>query len=247
MENFKGKISVIIPAYNESNNISKTIEETIKVFEEVENKYEIIVVDDGSEDNTFLEAKKAIGDNEHLKVIRCSETNRGKGFAIKSGFKYVSGDLVVFMDADLDLHPEQIRILFKHLKKRDADVVIGSKRHPDSEVDYPWYRKILSDVYYFLILILFNLPVRDTQTGLKMFKFKPLKEAFGKILVKRFAFDLELLLIIHKLGYKIVDAPVKLVFKPKKFRSVGLKAILEVLWDTIAIFYRLYILNYYKL
>ena len=247
MKNFKGKISVIIPAYNESDNISNTIEETIKIFEELGSKYEIVVVDDGSEDDTFLKAKKANGNSNYVKVIRCSETNRGKGFAIKNGFKHVSGDLVVFMDADLDLHPEQIRILFKHLKKRDADVVIGSKRHPDSEVDYPWYRKILSDVYYFLILILFNLPVRDTQTGLKMFKFKPLKEAFGKILVKRFAFDLELLLIIHKLGYKIVDAPVKLVFKPKKFRSVGLKAILEVLWDTIAIFYRLYILNYYKL
>jgi len=151
------------------------------------------------------------------------------------------------MDADLDLHPEQTRILFKYLEEKKADVVIGSKRHPDSIVDYPWYRKIMSNVYYFLILILFNLPVRDTQTGLKMFKFEPLKRAFERILVKRFAFDLELLLIIHKLGYKIVDAPVNLVFKPKKFRSVGLNAIFNVLWDTVAIFYRLYILNYYKL
>ena len=247
MENFKGKISVIIPAYNESDNILNTLRETIKVFEKVGNSYEIVVVDDGSEDDTFKEAKKARANNNYVKVIRCSETNRGKGFAIKSGFEHVNGDLVVFMDADLDLHPEQMRILFKHLKERNADVVIGSKRHPDSEVDYPWYRKILSDVYYFLILILFHLPVRDTQTGLKMFKFKLLEEAFEKILVKRFAFDLELLLIINKLGYKIVDAPVKLVFKPKKFRSVGLKAIFEVLWDTIAIFYRFYILNYYKL
>ena len=247
MENFKGKISVIIPAYNESDNISNTIKETIRVFEEVGNKYEIIVVDDGSEDDTFFKTKQAIGNNDNTKVIRCSEINMGKGFAIKSGFEHVSGDLVVFMDADLDLHPEQIRILFKHLKEKKADIVIGSKRHPDSIVDYPWYRKIMSDIYYFLILILFNLPVKDTQTGLKMFRLEPLKEAFGKILVKRFAFDLELLLIIHKLGYKIVDAPVKLVFKTKKFGSVGLKAIFHVLWDTAAIFYRLYILNYYKL
>ena len=247
MENFKGKISVIIPAYNESDNISNTIKETVRVFEEVGNKYEIIVVDDGSEDDTFLEAKKVIGKNDCVKVIRCSEINMGKGFAIKSGFEHISGDLVVFMDADLDLHPEQIRILFKHLKEKKADVVIGSKRHPDSVVDYPWYRKIMSDIYYFLILILFNLPVKDTQTGLKMFRFEPLKEAFERILVKRFAFDLELLLIIHKLRYRIVDAPVKLVFKPKKFGSVGLKAIFHVLWDTIAIFYRLHILRYYDL
>jgi len=247
LESFKGKISVIIPAYNEGDNISNTIEETIRVFEEVGNKYEIIVVDDGSDDDTFLKAKKAKDNNNCVKVIRCSDTNMGKGFAIKSGFKHVSGDLVVFMDADLDLHPEQIRILFKHLKEKEADVVIGSKRHPDSEVYYPWYRKIMSDVYYFLILILFNLPVKDTQTGLKIFRFEPLKEAFEKILVKRFAFDLELLLIINKLGYRIVDAPVKLVFKPKKFRSVGLKAIYDVLWNTAAIFYRLYILKYYKL
>jgi len=247
LENFKGKISVIIPAYNESDNISNTIEETIKVFEEIGNKYEIIIVDDGSDDDTFLMAKEAGSNNSHVKVIRCGDTNMGKGFAIKSGFEHVNGDLVVFMDADLDLPPEQIGILFKHLKEKEADVVIGSKRHPDSVVDYPWYRKIMSDAYYLLILILFNLPIRDTQTGLKMFKFEPLKEAFERILVKRFAFDLELLLIIHKLGHKIVDAPVKLVFKPKKFRSVGLKAIFDVLWDTVAIFYRLYILNYYEL
>ncbi|MBA7635408.1 Undecaprenyl-phosphate 4-deoxy-4-formamido-L-arabinose transferase [subsurface metagenome] len=247
MENFKGKISVIIPAYNEGDNIENTIKETIKVFEQVGSKYEIIVVDDGSEDDTFLLVKKVSDNNDHVKVIKCSDTNMGKGFAIKSGFEQVSGDLVVFMDADLDLHPEQIRILFKHLKEKDADVAIGSKRHPDSIVDYPWYRKIMSDVYYLLILILFNLPIRDTQTGLKMFKYKPIKEAFKRILVKRFAFDLELLLIIHKLGYKIIDAPVKLVFKPKKFRSVGLNAIFHVLWDTAAIFYRLYILKFYKL
>mgnify|MGYP001067993047 CR=1 FL=1 len=247
MKNFKGKISVIIPAYNEGDNISYTIKETVRVFEEVGNKYEIIVVDDGSEDNTFLEAKNASDNNNFLKVIRCGDVNMGKGFAIKSGFEHVSGDLVVFMDADLDLHPEQIGILFKNLKEKKADVVIGSKRHPDSVVDYPWYRKIMSDVYYLLILFLFNLPIKDTQTGLKMFRFEPLKKAFEKILVKRFAFDLELLLIIHKLGYKIVDAPVKLVFKPKKFRSVGLNAIFHVLWDTAAILYRLYILNYYKL
>ncbi len=247
MENFKGKISVIIPAYNEGDNIENTIKETIKVFEEVGSEYEIVVVDDGSEDDTFLKAKKAKGNNNFVKVIRCGEINMGKGFAIKSGFEHVSGDLVVFMDADLDLHPEQIKILFKHLKEENADVVIGSKRHPDSIVDYPWYRKIMSDVYYLLILILFNLPIRDTQTGLKMFKYKPIKEAFERILVKRFAFDLELLLIIHKLGYRIVDAPVKLVFKPKKFRSVGLNAIFHVLWDTAAIFYRLYILKFYKL
>jgi len=247
LENFKGKISVIIPAYNEGDNIENTIKETIKVFEEVGSEYEIVVVDDGSEDDTFLKAKKAKGNNNFVKVIRCGEINMGKGFAIKSGFEHVSGDLVVFMDADLDLHPEQIKILFKHLKEENADVVIGSKRHPDSIVDYPWYRKIMSDVYYLLILILFNLPIRDTQTGLKMFKYKPIKEAFERILVKRFAFDLELLLIIHKLGYRIVDAPVKLVFKPKKFRSVGLNAIFHVLWDTAAIFYRLYILKFYKL
>lgn len=246
MENFEGKISVIIPAYNESDNILNTIRETIKVFEKVGNSYEIVVVDDGSEDDTYKEAKKASDGNNCIKVIRCSERNRGKGFAIKSGFKHISGDLVVFMDADLDLHPEQIKILFKHLKEKKADVVIGSKRHPDSIVAYPWYRKIMSDIYYFLILVLFNLPVRDTQTGLKMFKFESLEKAIERNLVKRFAFDLELLLIIHKLGYKIVDAPVKLVFKPKKFRSVGLKEIFYVLRDTAAIFYRFYILNYYK-
>jgi len=89
LENFKGKISVIIPAYNESDNILNTLRETIKVFEKVGNSYEIVVVDDGSEDDTSKEAKKARANNNYVKVIRCSETNRGKGFAIKSGFEHV--------------------------------------------------------------------------------------------------------------------------------------------------------------
>lgn len=242
LQDFSGAISVIMPAYNEQFQISKAVDETKRILEQSNCDFEIIVVDDGSTDNTFLEASKISSSHEEIKVVR-SESNGGKGHALKCGFEHARGDLIIFLDADLDLHPEQMHVLYKYLKDSKSDVVIGSKRHPLSKLDYPFHRKIISNTYYMLIKMFFGLPVRDTQTGIKLFKYEVLENVFPKVLVKRYALDLELLAVAHYHGYEIAEAPIVLDFKRRG--RIRPRDVFRVLIDTMAIFYRLYILRYY--
>jgi glycosyltransferase involved in cell wall biosynthesis len=235
------KLSVLMPMYNEELHAAASILETDDYFKKLGIDYEIIVVDDGSKDLTYdkaLSVKK-----ENIKIHKLLY-NQGKGQALREAFKISSGDLIMFLDGDLDIHPEQFKVLFKIMQKENADVVIGSKRHPETVLYYPWKRRILSMGYFFIVKILFGLPLRDTQTGIKLFKREVLDKVFHKVLIKRYAFDLELLILAHHHGYKISEAPVVVKYRGK-FGHITLKTIFQIFWDTMAIFYRLRILKYY--
>lgn len=242
---FNGLISVLMPAHNEGKHIFNNLEEAVKVFKKARCNFEIVLVDDGSSDNTLIEAKKAARKHREIIVVK-NPDNNGKGNAIKKGFGYAKGDFVVFLDSDLDLHPEQLHTLFKIMRDKQAEVIIGSKRHPKSELNYPMMRKVISNIYAFILLILFRLPLKDTQTGLKIFKYEALERIFPMILCKRFAFDVEVLANAHRLGYKIVESPVKINFRRGiKWGRMGFKDLYFAGMDTLAIFYRMYILRYY--
>lgn len=244
MKNYQGKISIIMPAFNEGHHIYNNIKETAKVFEGFDSDYEIVIVSDGSMDGTLEEARKAAHENKHI-IVKQHRRNYGKGRTIKMGSKFVKGDLVLFLDADLDLHPGQVQVLFDIMNLKEADVVIGTKRHPDSIVDYPWHRRITSAVYFFLVKLLFGLPISDTQTGIKLFKKEVVQKVFPKITVKKYAYDLEALILAHYFKYKIAEAPVRLD-STHKWKLVKWRNIFDTWWDTMAIFYRLYILRYYQ-
>ncbi|MEM5829585.1 MAG: glycosyltransferase family 2 protein [Candidatus Aenigmatarchaeota archaeon] len=236
------ELSVIVPAWNEGRIIFKSIREIEKVLDASGLDYEIIVIDDGSSDNTYDEAIKAARGDRRVRVIR--KENGGKGSALKYGFNFCSGKLITFIDADLDLHPKQIPLFIDFMKKYGADVVVGSKRHPLSKIDYPLHRRILSYGYQLITKFLFNLSVRDTQAGLKLFKYKVLKEVFPRVLCKKYAFDLELLVNANHRGFRIVEAPVELHFQRIGSR-VKVRDVMRIVLDTAAIFYRLKILRYY--
>ncbi|MFC1538122.1 glycosyltransferase family 2 protein [Candidatus Latescibacterota bacterium] len=238
-------ISVIMPAYNEGSCIFENIRTTIDVLNEAGLKSEIIAIDDGSSDNTLSEINRAAATFDHVIAVS-NPRNMGKGMALKNGFGKSSGEIVVFMDADLDLHPSQINNLIAKLDSGDCDVVVTSKHHPESKLSYPFSRKIVSYVYYLIIKILFNLPVRDTQTGLKIFRREVLENAFHRMLVKTYAYDVELLAISVRFGFGIKEIPVVLDFKRgMKWGRIRLKDVIEIFLDTLAIFYRLKILKYY--
>ncbi len=237
------KISIVIPAYNEEKRIFNTIAETERTMSELQLNHEIVLVDDGSRDGTYAEMLKAAPLYKNVYPVRY-EKNQGKGHALKHAFSFVTGDLVTFLDADLDLHPNQLPTFLEYMKKYNADVVVGSKRHPKSKLYYPAYRKILSFAYNIMTRILFNLSLRDTQAGLKLFKYEVLKKVFPRVSVKKYAFDLEILVNAHHLGYRIVEAPIILNFQ-RKFGRIRLRDIKTIAIDTAAIFYRLRILKYY--
>jgi|HubBroStandDraft_4_1064222.scaffolds.fasta_scaffold145298_1 glycosyltransferase involved in cell wall biosynthesis len=237
-------LSILMPAYNEATSIADNVRETAETMRKLSIDFEIIVIDDGSMDGTDA---AAIGASRawpgRVRVVRCWR-NEGKGNALLCGASYARGEYVAFLDADMDLHPEQLASFLAIMKERRADVVIGSKFHPDSKIDYPFKRRIYSLVYFMLIRSMFGLPVRDTQTGIKLFKREVLTRVLPRLLVKRFAFDIELLANAHRLGFRIVDAPVTLNFQRVAGR-LQLQAILKMLRDTFAIFYRMEIIRYY--
>ena len=244
MKNIKGRISIIMPAYNEGEHIAASINETAKTFSQAGADWEILVMDDGSTDNTFDEAARCSFEYPGRIIVQKNRVNLGKGRALKKSLRYITGDYVVFLDADMDLHPLLVQTLFDIMRLDNADIVIGSKLHPNSVVKYPFLRKVYSKVYYWLVRILFNLPCHDTQTGLKLFKTEVLRKVFPRILVKKFAFDLEVLVNAHHLGYRIAEAPI--VLKPqRKFGRIGPNAVFTIFWDTLAIFYRMNITHYY--
>lgn len=243
MKNINGKVSIIIPAYNEGKIIADNLKEVMSVFEAFACDYEIILVDDGSPDDTYIEALKVTAQYPQV-IVKQNKENYGKGRALKVGFRHATGDYVVFLDADMELHPAQIQTFFDIMRLDDADVVIGSKRHPNSKLNYALQRRLISNIYFFFIKILFGLPIRDTQTGLKLFKYEVLRKVFPRILVKAYGYDLEILVNVHRLGYKIAEAPVVLDAK-QRWGRVGFNAMWTTWLDTMAIWYRTYILKYY--
>jgi glycosyltransferase involved in cell wall biosynthesis len=171
--------------------------------------------------------------------------NIGKGFALSFGVAQSVGNLVTFIDADMELDPANIRGFIELMETSGCDAVIGSKRHPKSVVHYPRFRRFQSAGYQLLVRVLFNLNVRDTQTGLKLFRRPVLAEAMPLLAIKKFAFDLELLVVSRLLGYRnVCEAPIELEYQFES--TVNLASAGRVLWDTAAIFYRLRILRYYQ-
>jgi glycosyltransferase involved in cell wall biosynthesis len=233
-----------MPAFNEAETISRNLRETVDTLSRLQYDFEVIVVDDGSHDDTWRAAESALLDHHsNVRFLRYNR-NEGKGNAVMRGTAVATGDYIVFLDADMDLHPAQLPVFFDIMAQKNADVVIGSKLHPLSQVNYPLSRRIATTGYYTVVRLLFGLPLRDTQTGLKVFKAEVLRRVFPKVLVKRFAADIEVLVLAHSLGYSIREAPVRLTFQ-RRFGRIRLRDIFAIFQDTLAIFYRLNILHYY--
>jgi len=235
------KLSVIVPAYREGRHIQANLGKLLRELDALGRTYEVIVVSDGNTDETAREAELVV--SPHVKIIEYNR-NMGKGYALRCGVAHSSGELVTFIDADMELDPRYIKGFIAVMESFDCDAVLGSKRHPMSNVHYPPARRFQSLMYQLLIRTLFHIKVRDTQTGLKLFRRQVLEDVVPLLAIKRFAFDLELLVVARQLGYKkVMEAPVDLSYK---FESTAdLKATWRVLWDTAAIFYRLRLLRFY--
>lgn len=243
LSSHRGLLSVVVPAFNEAAQIQRCVEETTAALDELGVAYEIVIVDDGSDDGTADLARAAAAGQPRVRVTG-HDVNLGKGSALIRGTATALGDLVLFVDADLEVHPRQVALLYEELLARRLDVVIGSKLHPDSQLDYPRSRRLLSVGYYLLVRLLFRLPVRDTQTGLKLYRADALRRVAPRLVVKRFAHDLEVLVIMRRLGYRIGEAPV-VVTRARPFPRIGAPDIHRVAHDTAAIWYRTYVLRHY--
>lgn len=239
-------ISIIVPAYKQERNIEKDLLRIENVMNQLRYSYEIIVVVDGNIDKTLENARKI---KSPQIIVTGYEMNHGKGFAIKYGMNRSRGNIIGFIDSGMEINPNGLSMLLEHFEWYNADIIVGSKRHPVSKVNYPISRKIISFFSQIFVHMLFGLTVRDTQVGIKFFKRKVIEDVMPRLLVKKFAFDIEILAVANHLGYKrIYEAPVELNlnFSESIVSQNLFKFLILTLIDTLAIFYRLKILRYYN-
>ncbi len=237
-------LSLIIPVYRQEKTIVNNINVIKSTLSSIRYDYEIIIVIDGSADNSLSLLLKAV--IPKVRIISYSK-NQGKSFAIRLGMLYAHGDYIMFMDAGNEIDPNGISMLLEHMEWYDADIIVGSKRHPASQVNYSSIRKLLSWGYYLLVKLLFGIKIHDTQAGIKVFKRKTIGDVLPRLIEKKFAGDLEILVVAKIMGFKrIYEAPIKLDYNLAPVTSAGtLRSVWGIFLDTLAIYFRTYILRYY--
>ncbi len=240
-------LSIIVPCYNEGERIYDNLKVIVTALSSFSADFEVIAVNDGSKDNTAAEITRASEDDK--RIVPCIyEKNRGKGGAIVEGVSRARGDIIGFIDADLDLPPTMLKGFYEKMKETGCDIVIGSKMHPDSKLEYPFARKVFSLCYYIMLKVLFGLKCKDTQTGIKLYNASIIKRVAAVQKVKGFAFDIEQLALSTKLGAKLEEMPITLNFtRGESFGRIKFKDVFKMFTDTIKIWWELRVIKKYKI
>lgn len=237
------KISLIFPVYQESF-VLKDISRINKEFQKSNLDWELICLFDSSLEKTRDQLK--LVQLPHVKALFYPLFRFGKGFALCYGFKQSKGKFIFFWEGNFSISPKQLLLYINLMDLLNADVVVGSKLHPLSQIYYPPLRRFYSRIYQLIIKLLFGLNVADTQVGLKLYQRRVLEEIIPKIIVKNWGFDLEILVVAHNFGFRrIIEAPIEI---KRHFigKEVTPASVFYLLRDTLAIFYRKYLLKYYQ-
>ncbi len=200
------KLSFVIPIYNESNRIEESFRRVKNVLNSLNTKYEIILVDDGSTDNTKNIISKLESINQPVKTI-IFDRNRGKGRAIKEGFRISDGDILIFSDADLSADISVLPDMIDRIKN-GADICISSRFLKDSKVERSLLREIYSRFYLFLVRFLFSTRISDFQCGFKAFD-RGVLPIMLNVRSDGWFWDTELLLTAEDNGFIIDEIPIE--------------------------------------
>jgi len=203
--------------------------------------FEIIAVSDGSTDGSQF----TLDEFPESVVRRVSyATNIGKGHALRTGLALARGRYLGFIDSDGDISPEFLGSFVSIMRAEEPDIIIGSKRHPDSSVHWTPLRRLYSWGHQFLIHHLFGLDVKDTQVGIKLMDRRVVADMLPLLQESRFALDLELLVLARHLGYtRILEVPVRI--EERSGSTVSLKRAWRLLTDTLGLFVRLSVRHEY--
>ncbi len=199
-------ISIIIPAYNEEKRLPSTLQQVRDYLAHSQWDFsELVVVDDGSRDRTVDVARSA-----GARVLQ-NPGNRGKGYSVRHGMLEAKGDWALFSDADLSAPIGELDKLWTSTEQEQARVAIGSRALDRSMVGVhqPLFREAMGRVFNLSMRLMTGLPFHDTQCGFKLFEAKAAREIFGRQLLDGFGFDVEVLYIARRLGYKSIEVPVK--------------------------------------
>ena len=207
-------LSIVIPAYNESARIGKTLREVLAYLEGQPGGGEVVVVDDGSKDDTAGVAESVFGErpvrNVEGRVIRV-EPNRGKGHAVRTGLLAARNTVAAFFDADLSMPVTETPKLVEPIRSGQYDVVFGSRALDRRLIGthQPWTREQSGRVFNLVMRAMTGLPFKDTQCGFKAFRMDVCRAVVEGALIDRFGFDVELLFIAHRAGLRMLEYPVR--------------------------------------
>jgi len=203
-------LSFVIPAYQEGGRIAATLEAALSYLAEQALAGEVVVVDDGSTDDTAAAVAEYAESHPMVRLLR-NEANRGKGYSVRRGMLEARGETVLFSDADGSTPFEETEKLLAALDGRGADVAIGSRELPGSDLarPQPWHRRAMGGVFRNLVRLLVVGGFRDTQCGFKAFRRQAAQDVFRRQTLDGFAFDVEVLFIARRLGYRVVEVPVR--------------------------------------
>lgn len=200
-------LSIIIPCYNEEENLCSYTKELFPHLDKLKTKYEIILVNDGSKDKTLAMMKKLKKDNNKIKIVSYSP-NGGLGYAIKNGIKAANGDLTVTLDSDLTFHPSLIPNLLERYKKGDVDCVIGSPTLAGYDKSVPFYRIVLSKGANMLYWIILGKKITAVSPIFRLYKTNKIKNL--ELESNKFEINSEILFKLLKNKCKIVEIPATL-------------------------------------
>lgn len=235
-------LSVIIPAYKEGERIGHNLLEIQNFLSSKNFDYEIIVVVDGSPDNTAEIARNYSGQVKNLRVIN-NEVNHGKGYVIPQGLLESKGKYAVFLDADGSTSITHVEKFLPELENGNAEVLVGSRKIKGAfiQIHQPKYREIMGEGGNWLIRIVLGLwSYPDTQCGFKMLTRKAAHEIAKRMVVDRFGFDFELIVLAEKLGFKIKQLPVRWMNEEgSTVRLTGPNGFIQVLIDLFKTKWRL--------
>lgn len=206
----KTDISIIIPVYNEAKRLPVFLRDIFAYCKgRREFSFEVIVVDDGSTDDTITQARLFSKEFNHFQIIEI-KNNRGKGNAVKKGLFAANSEICLFMDADGSVKPQEIDSNLHYITQDGYDIFIGSRvlKQEGCVLKGLWYRKVLGSIFNFLVHLLLFKEIEDTQCGFKIFKKEVIRPLFSRTYLEGFGFDIEVLYLAHKMGYIIKEGAV---------------------------------------
>jgi dolichyl-phosphate beta-glucosyltransferase len=227
-------LSVVIPAFNESRRLGPTLQRVADYLGRRGLSYEILVVDDGSTDST-AEVALAFA-SQGVRLLR-QEVNRGKGAVVRIGVLASRGAEVLLLDADLSTPIEDLERLRPFLS--EAELVLGSRAVEGSDIlqHQPFYREMMGRTFNFIIQVLGVRGLRDTQCGFKLLDGDVARRLFAEIRIERFAYDVELVWLAQRSGYRVVEVGVRWTDSPAS-KVNALTDSARMLWDVLALRWR---------
>jgi len=240
-----GSLTLVLPAFNEAERIGPALDELFGHLggpgaATLPTRIRVLVVDDGSTDMTahlvLDRAEAAVPEDAPLRLELLRVPHGGKGAAVRAGMLAATGDVLVFADADMATPPDQLPKLLTALA--DADVALGSRIQPDGSdmrASQPAYRRALGKVFHALASIWVVGPVKDTQCGFKGFRLAAAREVFGRQVVTSIVFDVELVYLVRRLGYRMAIVPIRWEDRRGSRMRPRLGLALRVAWDLFRI------------